>query len=99
MSDPQTTVVQSQDTALTPEGHESFDVPGDPGLPKCPVCNIGVLYTIAYDPDALHEQGQSQRISDATNHDHYVASGGSIRLKCFNCEMTQTQALNPGKES
>lgn len=86
---------QSQDTALTPEGHKAFTLPAKPDLPSCPVCKTGLLYTIAYDTKALHEKDQAGPTGDAAGHDHYVPSGGSIRLMCFNCGQPQTQALNP----
>lgn len=87
-------MAQSQDTALTPAGHEPFELPGKPDQPACPVCHTGVLYVIAYDDEALHEQGQTGSAPDQQNAGSFTPSGGSIRLQCFNCGMPQTHALN-----
>jgi hypothetical protein len=59
-----------------------------PDLDACPKCNVGLLYVIAYDADAQHEQQ-----NPVFNPKHY--SGGSASRYCFNCGHGDTVALNP----
>ena len=95
---------QSGETALHPAGGGadndqvvgSFALPNAPNLPHCPLCDTGLLYTIAYDPEALHENQVKGPEGDPRAHGHFVPSGGSITLRCFRCGRDQTHALNPG---
>lgn len=45
----------------------------------CPNCSVGVLYVIRYDPDSLHEVGQSLQA------DNQHESGGAYETNCFYC--------------
>jgi hypothetical protein len=81
-------------TSVTPADAEPFEIPEEPKLPHCPVCQQGFLYVIAADPDATHENQPATREGNPTGHSHFVASGGSIRLMCFNCGTPQTQPMN-----
>jgi hypothetical protein len=93
----QSTAVVAPPNAL---GHGGVDTPGTthhldeapavarPDLPACPSCHIGVLYTITYDEDARHEQGQPI-FAPRSN------SGGSAQRKCFHCDYGDSVALNP----
>lgn len=86
---------QSVPTAVTPVDAEPFDIPDAPDLPHCDVCRVGFLYPIAADEDATHEHQPVTKEGDAKGHDHFLASGGSITLRCFNCGTTQTQPMAP----
>lgn len=45
----------------------------------CANCDVGVLHVIRYDPDALHEVGQS--LAAENQHE----SGGAYETQCFYC--------------
>jgi hypothetical protein len=60
----------------------------EPALDHCPSCKQGLLYVIAFDPDATHEAGQALYAPRKL-------SGGSAHRKCFFCEYGDTVALNP----
>lgn len=85
-------------TSVTPADAEPFEIPGEPDLPKCPVCKSGFLYVIASDPEATHEDQGKTREGNPTGHSHFVASGGSLTLQCFNCGTKQTQPMNADED-
>lgn len=60
----------------------------DPKLPPCPNCTVGVVYVVAWDPDAIHEKGQP------IYHPAKI-SGGSVVTGCFNCGHRESHAMNP----
>ncbi len=81
--------------ASIPADAEFFDVPSASDLPRCPACKIGLLYPIALDEAATHEDQVATKEGDPTSHDHFVASGGAVRLFCFCCQRGSSHPLNP----
>lgn len=82
---------QPDDVARVSTSDALARLPGGPSKrTPCPACKIGVLYVIAYDPDATHEAGNEK----ASRHEHFVASGGSQIVRCFNCGVSSSQPLN-----
>lgn len=91
MSDSLPAQPQPDDVVRVATSDALVKVPGGPSkITPCPACKIGVLYVIAYDPDASHEAGNE----NASRHEHFVASGGSQIVRCFNCGVSSSQPLN-----
>lgn len=60
----------------------------DPKLPACPNCKIGVLYVVAWDPDATHENGQPIYAPREL-------SGGAVVAGCLNCGHRESHPMDP----
>lgn len=59
---------------------------------QCPRCTVGVLQVIRFDPEALHEHGQ-------TIEDGRVRSGGAVGFFCPSCETGSSEAINPTEQT
>lgn len=55
---------------------------------QCPRCTVGVLVVTRFDPEALHEHGQTI-LADK------VLSGGAVGYYCPSCEHGFSEAINP----
>lgn len=87
---------QPEDEARASFSDETVKLPGgEDTITHCPACKIGVLYVIAYDPEATHEQGNEQ----ASTHAHFEPSGGSQIVRCFHCGITSSQPLGAKEAS
>lgn len=60
----------------------------DYGFRQCPRCTVGVLQVVRFDPDALHERGQT------IEHGNPL-SGGAVGYWCPACETGSSEAINP----
>lgn len=95
--------MSTQETATAPKSDATLpaDAPADgfDGMgehPKCDACKIGLLYPIAYDPDATHEAQPNAPEGNPTGHPHFAPSGGAVRVTCFNCGRGSSHPLNEG---
>jgi len=96
MSESLPTQPQPEDEARASFTDETVKLPSDEsGITHCPACKVGVLYVIAYDPDATHEQGNAE----ASQHAHFEPSGGSQIVRCFNCGVSSSQPLGTKEAS